>query len=93
MNLKETYIKIIGEYETNNYTIQSFSNKKNLIKKEDFELYALNFLIYEYMNSKNDERWRQILNFVVVPNTIIIDFSNISFGDFFKFMLEIKNFN
>jgi hypothetical protein len=93
MNLKETYIKIIGEYESNNYTIQSFSNKKNLIKKEDFELYALNFLIYEYMKSKNDERWRQILNFVVVPNIIVIDFSNISFGDFFKFMLEIKNFN
>jgi hypothetical protein len=44
------------------------------------------------MISKNDGRWKQLLNFVVIPSDIQIDFAEVKFEDFFKFMMQIKNF-
>jgi hypothetical protein len=91
MDFKETYIEIIGKYENGNYTINSFSNKIITVNEEDFASCAIDYLIWHFMISKNDQRWKQILNFVLIPSDIKIDFSKIKFEDFFKFMVEIKN--
>ena len=60
MNLEETYIEIIGKYENRNYKIESFSDKIIYFNKEDLGLYAIDYMIWQFMVSKNDQRWKLI---------------------------------
>ena len=94
MNLKKVYKDIIQDYNNGNYEIYNFSSKKFKFQEEESALYAMNFLIWKFMKSKKDDRWQNILNFVIIPETVInINFDLINFEDFFKFMIETKKIN
>ena len=94
MNLKKIYKEIIDVYKTGNYQIQNFSSKDFCFDEKELPLYAMNFLICEFMKSKNDFRWKSIIDVVVKPLYIDkVNFEEIQFEDFFNFMIETKNFN
>ena len=54
------------------------------------------YLIYEYLKDNNDNRWKLLLDFILVPDGVNqegcdIDFTQVDFEEFFYFMLSIKS--
>lgn len=91
------YNIILEKYKSNDYVLKVAKNGNNvIITEKEFPIYALNYLIYEYLKDNNDNRWKLLLDFVLVPNGVNqkgcdLDFTQIDFEDFFNFMLSIKN--
>jgi hypothetical protein len=92
MDIKDFYKNIIKNYSNKNFTIKGRKDiDKPIIDEKKYSQYALNYIIWEYLNQKNDDRWKRIFDFVVVPNNIEpFDFSDFKFKDMYKFMLSIK---
>ena len=98
MTLNEYYDIIISKYNSGDYKLKVSrkSNETPSINKKEFPLYALNYLIFEYLKDNKDERWKLLLDFILVPNGVNqvdcdIDFTKVDFEEFFYFMLSIKN--
>jgi hypothetical protein len=98
MTLNEYYDIIISKYNTCDYTLKVAKTKldKPEINEKEFSLYALNYLIYEYLTDNKDNRWKLLLDFILVPNGVNqkvcdIDFTKVDFEDFFNFMISIKS--
>jgi len=96
MTLQEYYNIIIDKYSNQEYTIKG---RKGLDKPElnpkEFPLYAINYIIFEYLRDNKDNRWKLILDWVVVPNGVNqagcdLDFTKINFNELFNFMLKAK---
>jgi hypothetical protein len=67
-----------------------------VINEKEFPLYALNYLIFEYLKDNKDDRWKLLLDFILVPNGVNqegcdIDFANVDFEEFFYFMVSVKS--
>ena len=98
MTLNEYYDIIIDKYNSGEYEVKVVENhtKSPDLNEKEFPLYALNYLIYEYLKDHNDDRWRLLLDFILVPNGVNqegcdIDFTEVDFEEFFYFMLSVKN--
>ena len=98
MTLNEYYNIIIEKYKSNDYKIRIAKTSKEtpVINEQEFPLYAINYLIFEYLKDNKDNRWKLLLDFILVPNGVDeegcdIDFSNIDFEEFFYFMVSIKS--
>ena len=53
-------------------------------------------MIFEYLKDHKDDRWKLLLDFILVPNGVNeqgcdIDFSEVDFEEFFYFMVSIKS--
>jgi hypothetical protein len=48
--------------------------------------------MYEYLKDRKDNRMRLLFDYIVVPNNtdVLFDFNEISFEDFFNFLIYIK---
>lgn len=97
MTLSEYYTIIIDKYKSNDYKIKVAKTYKEtpLINEKEFSLYAINYLIFEYLKDNKDDRWKLLLDFILVPNGVNkegcdIDFTKIDFEEFFYFMLSVK---
>ena len=92
MKIKDFYKIIIENYEKGNFTIKGRRDiNKPILDEKNYSHYALNYIIWEYLKQKNDDRWKLIFDFVVAPNNIeIFDFSDFKFEDMYKFMLSMK---
>lgn len=97
MTLNEYYDIIISKYNSGDYTLKvaKTSSDKPEINEKEFPLYALNYLIYEYLKDNKDNRWKLLLDFILVPNGVNqkgcdVDFTKVEFEDFFYFMISIK---
>lgn len=94
-----TYYNIIlDKYKSGDYKLKvaKTHNKQPEINEKEFPLYALNYLIYEYMKDNKDDRWKLLLDFILVPDGVNVegcdvDFSKVEFEDFFHFMVSIKS--
>ena len=98
MTLQEYYDIIISKYVSGLYKTREAKHLETVpsIDEKEFPLHALNYLIFEYMKDNRDSRWKLLLDFVLVPDGVDedgcdIDFTQIEFEDFFKFMLSIKS--
>ena len=98
MNLKEYYDIIINKYISGDYKLRvaKTQNETPEINDKEFPLYALNYMIFEYLKDNKDNRWKLLLDFILVPNGVNeegcdIDFTKVSFEEFFYFMLSIKS--
>jgi hypothetical protein len=98
MTLNEYYDIIISKYNSGDYILKvSKTQIKSLeVNEREFSLYALNYLIFEYLRDNKDNRWKLLLDFVLVPNDVNtkgcdIDFTKVDFEEFFSFMLNVKN--
>jgi hypothetical protein len=98
MTLQEYYEIIIDKYKTGSYKIRAGKHMESdpEIKEKEYPLHALNYLIYEYLKDNKDNRWKLLLDYVLVPNGVNkgdcdIDFTKIDFEEFFYFMVSIKS--
>lgn len=98
MTLNEYYNIIIEKYKSNDYKIRiaKMSKETPVINEQEFPLYAINYLIFEYLKDNKDDRWKLLLDFILVPNGVNeqecdIDFSEVDFEEFFYFMVSIKS--
>jgi hypothetical protein len=98
MTIKDYYDIIISKYNTGDYKIKVAKNQdiKPDIKEKEFPIHALNYLIYEYMKDNKDNRWKLLLDYILVPNDVNqvgcdINFKNVEFEEFFGFMVSVKS--
>ena len=98
MTLNEYYDIILDKYVSGDYKLKVAKSSKTapILNDKEFPLYAINYMIFEYLKDNKDDRWKLLLDFVLVPdgvNTVgcDIDFTKIEFEDFFYFMLSVKN--
>ena len=88
-------LNIIEEYRKGNYTLKEYKKSNFALNDKEYSTYAMNYLIWEFVKSKNDNRWEMLLDSVLIPNNLNsqIDFSEMEFKDFFNFMITLKNAN
>ena len=98
MILNEYYDIIISKYKSGDYKLKVSKNQSDKleINEKEFPLHALNYLIYEYLKDNKDDRWKLLLDFVLVPNGVNkgdcdIDFTKVNFEEFFYFMVSVKS--
>lgn len=98
MTLQEYYNIIVDKYKSGDYKLRVAKSSKETpeINEKEFPLYAINYLIFEYLKDNKDDRWKLIIDFILVPNDVNlegcdIDFTKINFDEFFYFMLSVKN--
>jgi hypothetical protein len=98
MNIQEYYDIIIDKYKSGSFKLREGKHMESNpeIKEKEYPLHALNYLIYEYLKDNKDDRWKLLLDYVLVPNGVNkgncdIDFTQIDFEEFFYFMVSIKS--
>ena len=98
MELKEYYDIILSKYNTDNFKIKIAKavDYEIELNQKEFPLYALNYMIYEYLKDNKDNRWKLLLDFILVPNGVNqkgcdVDFTKVDFEDFFYFMISVKS--
>jgi hypothetical protein len=98
MTLNEYYDIIISKYNSGDYKLKVSKTQKEspVLNQKEFPLHALNYLIFEYLKDNKDDRWKLLLDYILVPNGVNkkdcdIDFTKVNFEDFFYFMLSVKN--
>lgn len=98
MTIQEYYDIILTKYNSGEYQIRSGKHLDSdpIVSEKEFPLYALNYLIFEYMKDNKDDRWKLLLDFILVPNGVNqgdcdIDFTQVSFDKFFQFMISVKS--
>lgn len=88
-NLKEYYYQILKKYESKEYKVFRF-NDKPLSKVREPHLESQHFMMFEYLEDHNDDRRFELFDYIVRPNDLDIDFTEIKFEEFLKFLAEIK---
>ena len=98
MMLNEYYDIILKKYTSGDYKLKVAKTSKEtpIINDKEFPLYAINYMIFEYLKDNKDDRWKLLLDFVLVPNGVNtigcdVDFTKVDFEEFFQFMLSVKN--
>jgi hypothetical protein len=98
MTLNEYYDIILKKYLSKEYKLKVAKTSKEtpVIIEKEFPLYAINYMIFEYLKDNKDNRWKLLLDFILEPdgvNTVgcDIDFTKVNFEDFFCFMLSVKS--
>ena len=53
---------------------------------------SINYFMYEYLKDRKDKRMKLLFDYVIVPNSTdpLFDFNDITFEEFFKFLIDIK---
>jgi hypothetical protein len=87
--LKEYYNEIIKKYKSNDYKVIRF-NDKPLPKVREPHLEAQHFMMFEWFEDHNDNRFDKVFDYIVRPNNLDMDFTKIEFKDFLLFLSEIK---
>jgi len=87
--LQDYYNEIIEKYSNKEYTILKFSECEI---PENFEphLESQHFMMFEHMEDWNDDRRFEIFDYIIRPNELDIDFTEIEFEEFLKFLASIK---
>tara|TARA_B100001013_G_C24621535_1_gene447421 strand:+ start:3303 stop:3593 length:291 start_codon:yes stop_codon:yes gene_type:complete len=92
--LYEYYKKIIQSYENKNYEILLINSNidKDKIKFNNKNEEAMNYMIYKWDIDHNDNRYKNLLKYVFIPNLDkSINFSNLKFDQFLNFCLKEKS--
>lgn len=88
MDLKSYYDDIVNEIISSKFEILKIM-EINIPEKISPHIEALNYIIFDWDKKKKDSR---DLNFeyIIQPKTSV-DFTNVSFDDFFQFISSTKN--
>jgi hypothetical protein len=94
MELSEYYNIVKSKIESGDYNIYYYQDEK--VKDINTHLEAINYLQWEFMSDRNDQRIDKVFGFVCIPNNvnsgeINIDFSNYSVEDFLKEIMKLKD--
>ena len=88
------YFKLVNDkIEKGDFKIKKspdFHSVEVQIKSSYLE--SINYFMYEYLKDRKDNRMKVLFDYIVVPNDSdpLFDFNEISFEDFFKFLVDIK---
>lgn len=98
MDIQEYYNIIIEKYKSDDFILKKgkYLSSEPEVNEKEFPVHALNYLIYEYLKDNKDDRWKLLLDYILVPNGVDqkdcdIDFTQIDFEEFFLFMISVKN--
>ena len=96
MNLTAYYDIIINKYKSNDYTILKKKGLPDPVITTDYTLYAHDYLIYEWLLDHKDDRWKELIEYILVPNGVNqkdcdVDFTQVDFEEFYTFLIELKN--
>lgn len=89
MALHEYYDHILEQFKKKNFKVIKF-NENQMPENRSPHLEILNYLMYEWCQDHNDERYKEIFDYVVIPGDCDFDFTSISFEEFFQFLKEMK---
>jgi hypothetical protein len=98
MTLNEYYDIIISKYNSGDYKLKVAKTQTTTpeLNEKEFPLHALNYLIFEYLKDNKDDRWKLLLDYILVPNGVDqencdLDFTKVDFEEFFYFMVSVKS--
>lgn len=86
--LTDYYNQILEKYSNKEYTILKF--KKDPSENFEPHLESQHFMMFEHMEDHNDHRRFEIFDYIIRPNDLDIDFTEIEFEEFLKFLASIK---
>jgi hypothetical protein len=94
MDIIEYYKIIKDKIERGSYEIYFYNNVD--IKQINSHLESINYLIYEFMLDRKDERISRVFDYVCIPNGVNngdnnIDFSKFSVEEFLKEVMKLKD--
>ncbi len=89
MNIQEYYQIIKQKLESNNYTTTS-------TRDINTHLEAINYLQWEFMSDRKDNRIERVFSDICIPNNINqgeidVDFSKYSVEEFLKEIMKLKD--
>jgi len=87
--LQDYYNQIIEKYQQKEYKMLKF-NDNPLPKVREPHLESQHFMMFEWCEDHNDERYKDIFDYIIRPNDLDMDFTEIEFEEFLKFLASIK---
>lgn len=91
MNLQEYYDIIISDYKSGKYQLKGKKGTdKPGVNTNEFNLYAINYIIWKWMAFNKDKRWKELIDVVVIPDSQIFTFDGYTFEDIHKLILKNK---
>lgn len=91
MNLQEYYELIISDYKNGKFQLKGKKGvSKPNINTNEYNLYAINYIIWKWMDSNNDKRWKELIDVVMIPETNNFNFEGFTFEDIHKLILKNK---
>ena len=94
MTIQEYFKIVLDKIESKDFKIKkspSLRDKEDPILNPPY-LEAINYFMYEYLKDRKDKRIRDLFDYIVIPNDTdpLFDFNEITFEEFFKFLIDIK---
>ena len=87
--LQQYYNQILELYKSKQFKVLKF-NDLPLPSVREPHLEAQHFMMFEHMEDWKDDRRFEIFDYIVRPNELDMDFTEIKFEEFLKFLAEIK---
>jgi len=93
MTIVEYFNLVIDKIEKGDFKIKKSSDFRSVeVQIKSSYLESINYFMYEYLKDRKDNRMKILFDYIVVPNDTdpLFDFNEVSFEDFFKFLVDIK---
>jgi len=87
--LQQYYSQILEHYKSKQFKVLKF-NDLPLPSVREPHLESQHFMMFEHMEDWNDDRRFEIFDYIVRPNNLDMDFTEIKFEELLKFLAEIK---
>lgn len=96
MSINEYFNLVYSKIENGDYKIKAspkFIKSKKGVDIKSVYVESINYFMYEFLKDRKDKRSRLLFDYIVIPNDTdpLFDFNEISFEDFFEFLINIKN--
>jgi hypothetical protein len=93
MTISEYFNLVNDKIESGDYKIKKSPEFRDIkIEIKSSYLESINYFMYEYLKDRKDNRMKVLFDYIVVPNDTdpLFNFNDVSFEDFFKFLIDIK---
>jgi hypothetical protein len=93
LTINEYFNLVNDKIKSGDFRIKRSPDFRNIeIQIKSPYLESINYFMYEYLKDRKDNRMRLLFDYIVVPNNtdVLFDFNEISFEDFFNFLIYIK---
>lgn len=94
MTTQQYFDLVLNKIESGDFKIKK---SPDLINKPDPKLNppyleSINYFMYEYLKDRKDNRIKLLFDYIVIPNDTdpLFDFKEITFEEFFDFLIKIK---
>ena len=71
--MEKLYKEILKKYNDNEYVIKSRLNETK-IEKSRYSYLASEYMVFLWMKENNDDRWKQMIKTILLPNNLVLNF-------------------